>query len=343
MTLSTRDNDSISAIKSRRDFLNMSLQGLMVGGLLSHASFLVARSHQTGITLDNTYLQHHIAYDHPESPSRYRVIRDALEQASFFDTLYPLTPHTDVMPWLRTIHSQQHIDSLRDNHPVAHRVASHATSNVLAAVDAVCSGTIRNAFCPTRPPGHHAHNTGKEEGFCYYNHIAIAARYAQKVFNIKKIAIVDWDYHHGNGTEDVFYDDPSILFCSTHNWDAYPGTGNPARKGTGEGKGYNINIHLPCGSGDAAYQEAYQNTILPAIDAFEPDLILISCGFDSRTVDLLGCHELSDAGYYSLTQHLTSLANKHCQGRIISILEGGYNLEGISTAAVSHVAALLDA
>jgi acetoin utilization deacetylase AcuC-like enzyme len=327
----------------RRQFLHATTQGVIVSGLFSHAPFLLAQSRHTGITLDDIYLQHHIAQDHPESPMRYRAILDALSDASFFDKLHPLTPLKNIEPWIRTIHSQSHIDTIRKNSPIAHRVASHATAHVLAAVDTVCNGSLRNAFCPTRPPGHHAHNTGKEEGFCYYNHIAVAARYAQQKFSLKKIAIIDWDYHHGNATEDAFYDDPNILFCSSHDWQAYPGTGDPARTGAGAGKGYNINIHLPCGSGDAEYQQVYQEKILPAVDAFAPDLILISCGFDSRTNDLLGCHQVSDTGYQWLTNSLVSLANKHCQGRLVSVLEGGYNIEGSATAAVAHVQALIKA
>ncbi len=325
----------------RRDFLQST--ALITGGFLSHSPLLFAQTKRTGITLDNVYLTYHINPEHLETPERYRAIRDKLQAVPFFDALHALTPLTNINYWLRTIHNQAHIDSISQNLPTAHTVASHATASVLAAVKAVCEGEIRNAFCPSRPPGHHAHNTGKEEGFCYYNHIAIAARYAQQAFGLKKIAIIDWDYHHGNGTEDVFYNDPNVLYCSTHDWHAYPGTGDPARKGIGAGKGYNINIHLPCGAGDAAYQQAYQDTILPAIDAFSPDLILISCGFDSRTTDLLGCHEVSDAGYQWLTNSLLALSNKHCQGYLISILEGGYNIEGISTAAVVHVQTLVNA
>ena len=326
---------------NRRNFLQTT--ALAMGGLLSYSPSLLAQTKRTGISLDNIYLQHHISPLHPETPERYRIIRDKLQAATFFDELHTLTPLADIHHWLRTIHSQAHIDAITQNLPTAHKVASHATASVLAAVKAVCEGEIKNAFCPSRPPGHHAHNTGKEEGFCYYNHIAIATRYAQQEFGLKKIAIIDWDYHHGNGTEDAFYDDPSILYCSTHDWHAYPGTGDPARKGTGAGKGYNINIHLPCGAGDIEYQQAYRDTILPAVDNFAPDLILISCGFDSRTDDLLGCHQVSNAGYQWLTNHLIALADKHSQGRLISLLEGGYHLDGISTATVVHLQALVDA
>jgi acetoin utilization deacetylase AcuC-like enzyme len=195
-------------------------------------------------------------------------------------------------------------------------------------------------FVLLAPPGHHAMNTGQEEGFCYYNHIAIAARYAQQVYKLKKILIIDWDYHHGNGTEWAFYSDPSVLFFSTHDMNNYPGTGSPARTGEGDGVGFNINVHLKCGATDDDIIKAFKDNLLPAADDFKPDLILISAGFDSRQDDLLGCHKITDKGFTQLTHIVKSIAANHCDGKIVSLLEGGYNIEGNASAVVAHVEAL---
>ena len=192
-----------------------------------------------------------------------------------------------------------------------------------------------------RPPGHHAKNTGQEEGFCYYNHIAIAARYAQQHYDLKKVLIIDWDFHHGNGTEWAFYSDPSVLYFSTHDMFAYPGTGSPSRTGEGDGEGFNINVHLDCGATDDDIINAFQTKLLPAVEQFKPDLILISAGFDSRQDDLLGCHNISDQGFIKLTETVKILANKHCQGKIVSLLEGGYNLQGNASAVTAHINALM--
>lgn len=200
---------------------------------------------------------------------------------------------------------------------------------------------LNNVFCLTRPPGHHALNTGREEGFCYYNTIAIAARYAQKEYGFKKILIVDWDYHHGNATEAMFYDDPDVLYFSTHDQYAYPGTGDPAKRGSGKGLGYNINVHLPCGTDDKKIIDVYQNILLPAAEDFAPDMILISAGFDSREEDLLGCFDVTDEAYITMTNIVMQIANKYCDGRLVSTLEGGYNLQGITDAVTVHMKTLL--
>ena len=202
------------------------------------------------------------------------------------------------------------------------------------------AGQVKNAFCASRPPGHHATNTGREEGFCFFNHVAIAARYAQQQYGLKKILIADWDYHHGNGTEWAFYDDPSVLFFSTHDMYAYPGTGLPERTGNGKGEGFNINVHLPCGSGDEEILSAFEQYLLPAAEAFQPDLILLSAGFDSRIDDPLGCHNITDDGFQTLTRLMMQLADKYCQGRLVSVMEGGYQVSGLQQAVLAHVKAL---
>jgi acetoin utilization deacetylase AcuC-like enzyme len=224
---------------------------------------------------------------------------------------------------------------------VAGRVAELAVAGVLGAVKAVVDGRVRNAFCATRPPGHHANNTGREEGFCFYNNAAIAAKYAQEALGLKKVIIIDWDYHHGNGTQNAFYNDGSVLFFSTHNWQDFPGTGNPSMKGEGDGYGLNINVHLDCGAKDRDMLTAWDQQFLTPASRFEPDLVLISAGFDSRMDDLLGCFEMTDDAFKRMTQMAMDLANTFCDGRLVSILEGGYNVDGQARAVVAHVSTLL--
>ncbi len=303
---------------------------------------MVSNTNKTGLVSDPIFLQHHIAPGHPETPDRMKFIQNNLKESGLLQQISAIDfKSDDVEQWIKTLHTDAHIASIKQNEPVAHRVAEASVRGCLAAVDQVATAKLNNAFCLTRPPGHHALNTGREEGFCYYNTIAIAARYAQQQYGFKKILIIDWDYHHGNATEAMFYSDPSVLYFSTHDQFAYPGTGDPARKGSGEGLGFNINVHLPCGTDDEKIIDVYQNILLPAATKFEPDMIFISAGFDSREKDLLGCFDVTDAAYVVMTELVMQIAEKYCDGRIVSLLEGGYNLQGIAKAVTAHVNTLL--
>ena len=322
----------------------MQRRDLLKFGLLSAVSTKTSAASATaltGLVMDPRFAEFHIMPEHPESPARYERLHDELEVSELMSKVTLLKPKKNIEPELLLVHSATHIASIKRHDPKAHQAAILATGGVLVAVDAVCKGLLDNAFCASRPPGHHATNTGKEEGFCYYNHVAIAARYAQKRYKLKRILIVDWDYHHGNGTEWAFYHDPSVLFFSTHDADAYPGTGSPDKTGTGAGRGFNINVHLPCGSGDNEVVAAFEDKLIPAVAKFKPDLILISAGFDSRQDDLLGCHKITDQGFIQLTEIMLRLAKQHCDGKLISVLEGGYNLSGNAKASVAHLKTLM--
>jgi len=312
-------------------------------GLLCHAADDTARragsAAATGLVYDEAYLRHRLSEGHLETPRRLRAIVEHLKSSGLDAKLRPVKNFPEPLPWIRTIHSQEHIDKV-DQEAIHPDVCRRAVAGVLGAVDAVCQGEVRNAFCAVRPPGHHATSDG-EYGFCFFNNVAIAARYAQKQHGLKRILIADWDYHHGNGTEWAFYEDPTVLFFSTHRLEAFPRTGWPDRTGRGAGVGYNINVPLPGGVGDKEILQAFQTHLVPAARRFRPELVLISAGFDSRHDDLLGDFEVSDEGFSRLTRLMMSLARESAGSRLISILEGGYNPDGLASAVAAHLTALL--
>ena len=323
----------------RRRFVQAS--GLVLSHGCLSTCFPVYATDAAGYTAaligDEVFLEHHISRDHPESPGRITAFNRLLSQSPPIDNLLHEKPGGLFENWLTSVHTPQHIESLRTHFPVAHRVAASAVSAALHAIDLVAGNIASRVFCATRPPGHHALNSGKEEGFCYYNHIAIAARYAQRKHGLKKILIIDWDYHHGNSTEAIFYPDPSVLFFSTHDQFAYPGTGAPEKRGEGKGHGFNVNIHLPCSTGDDEILSVYHEKLVPLAEQFRPELVLVSAGFDSRRDDLLGCFDITDQGFRKLTELAIQIADKYSQGRLVSVLEGGYNLQGNAMAMYAHL------
>ncbi len=293
----------------------------------------------TGFVFDEIFLTPIFSNNHPEQPERIESgVIEIKSQLKFSSKIILLPIRSPEIETIKLIHTSNHIKSLNNKYSKKiNSVILAGVGSVLSACDSVHNGKVKNAFVASRPPGHHARNSGKEEGFCFYNNIAIAAKYLQKKFNYKKILIVDWDYHHGDGTEQFFYNDPSVLFFSTHDWYAYPKTGDPERKGAGKGYGYNINVHLNCGSSNQDIQNAFLSNLIPAAEKFKPDFILISAGFDSKENDTLGCFKVNDKGYNFLTRLMINLAKKHSQGKIVSILEGGYNPLGVKNSILSHV------
>ena len=323
----------------RRDFLKLLQAAVLVFGPL-RATLAASSGKGTGFVYDDLFLEYWLEQGHPESPGRLRSIINFLEQSGLLQQLIRIQPKKEILTELALIHTAEHVHALKTRQEKSNEVALAVVAGILAATDEVCSGRLKNAFCATRPPGHHARNTGKVEGFCFYNGVAIAARYAQQYYGFKYILIVDWDYHHGNGTEAFFYSDPSVLFFSTHDYYAYPGTGNPANIGEGAGKGLNINVHLDCHCTDKDIISAFKEKLLPVVHCFKPDLILISAGFDSRQDDLLGCFDITDDGYRQITTMVMQLAEQYCDGRIVSVLEGGYNLDGLASAVKVHIETL---
>jgi len=215
-----------------------------------------------------------------------------------------------------------------------------AAGGVLTAIDAVIEQKVTNAFCAVRPPGHHALEN-RAMGFCIFNNVAIGTRYIQEKHNLPKILIVDWDVHHGNGTQAAFYDDPNVLYFSVHQYPFYPGSGSQAEQGSGKGLQTNINVPLPPGSGDESYVKAFEEKLTPAASSFVPDFVLVSAGFDAHKGDLLGGMRVTEQGFAKLTQIVKSIAEKCCAGRLVSVLEGGYGMEGLAASVEAHIRVLM--
>lgn len=312
---------------------------------------------QTGLAADARVQKHDPGPGHPEQPARYGAVMNRLQACGLLEDLIRIEGRTASDEELALVHTREYIArverevaqnrrqlSTGDTDINAHsaEAARLAAGCVLSAVDAVFSGDARNVFCVVRPPGHHA-AAARGMGFCLFNNIAIGARYAQRRYGVERILIADWDVHHGNGTQDIFYEDGSVLFFSTHQSPWYPGTGAAAERGEGDGMGATINCPFPAGSGKREILGAFRDVLLPAAKTFQPGLLLISAGFDSRIDDPLGLFLLTDDDFRDLTRMLTELAAQCCDGRLVSVLEGGYNLAGLALASEAHVRALLEA
>jgi acetoin utilization deacetylase AcuC-like enzyme len=311
----------------------------------------------TALVADSIYRQHLAGrLDHPERPERYDAVASALQKSGLINDLARIPSRAATEDELLLCHTPEYLRTARrdiesgrpflstgdtDIGPNSWDVAAHAVGGALNAVDAVMTGAASNAFCAVRPPGHHA-NANRGMGFCLFNNVAIAARYAQRKHGIDRALIVDWDVHHGNGTQDIFYSDGSVFFFSTHQWPLYPGTGRANETGEGAGEGTTMNFPFPAGSGRTEILGAVRNSLMPAVREFRPELVLISAGFDSRIGDLLGQFTLTDDDFADLTEAVMEIADAYAGGRVVSLLEGGYNLGGLASASLRHVEALND-
>ena len=300
---------------------------------------------------DPVFLEHIAPAGHPERPDRIRAIDQALSAPPFAGLIRAAAPAPAPAELLATAHRATYVDEIRaalpdsgivsieaDTYlsPQSYEIAARAAAAACLAVDEVMSGTVANAFCAIRPPGHHA-EADRAMGFCLFNNAVIAARQAQRIHGAERVAIVDWDVHHGNGTQAIVWDDPSILYCSTHQMPLYPGTGAPSETGCGN----IVNVPLAAGSGGTEFEMAFADRIVPALDAFAPDLIVVSAGFDAHWRDPLAEINLNEEDFVHATLTLMEAAERHCDGRIVSLLEGGYDLAGLAGSAAMHVATLM--
>lgn len=303
----------------------------------------------TGLVDDDAFLLHRARYDHPEHPGRLSAIRDRLESEGLARRLRPIPAREANAEELRAVHTEDHVARIAataslpsaqldpDTYtcPDSARAARLAAGGLVDLTRAVVSGALANGLALLRPPGHHA-EADRAMGFCLFNNVAIAVQAARRS-GVERVLVVDWDLHHGNGTQHSFEEDPDVLYFSTHQFPFYPGTGAIGEVGLGAGRGRTVNVAWPAGMGDAEYVAAFDRVLLPIARLFEPQLVLVSCGFDAAAGDLLGGMRLSAAGYAAMTERVLSLAG----GRAVLALEGGYNLEAIGAAAAACTRVLL--
>ena len=309
---------------------------------------------KTGFVFHEDFLLHDTGAGHPERADRLKSIIKNLTTTNLMQKLKLINPESAELKWVEKIHTPEYIKSVEKacelgySHLDAdtgicaesYRIALLAVGGTLAAADAIMKEKITNAFCAVRPPGHHAEKN-QAMGFCLFNNIAITAKYLQQKYSLGKILIIDWDVHHGNGTQNAFYDDPTIFYFSIHQSPFYPGTGLINETGIGKGEGFTLNVPLPSGQGDEDYIEAFQTKLLPAANKFKPNFILISAGFDGHRDDPLAGMQLTETGFAKLTKIVANIAEDFCVGKIISLLEGGYNLDKLAASVAAHIEVLL--
>lgn len=310
---------------------------------------------KTAIIHHPIYQKHDTGFGHPETPLRYEAVMKALKSdANFWKSLTEIKPEKVSQGIIQAAHTKEHfkrvesafangLEMLDADTVISMQsfdAAMLAAGGVCRGVDAVMAGEVDNAFVAVRPPGHHA-TAESAMGFCLFNNVAVAARYAQNKYKeIERVAIIDWDVHHGNGTQGIFFDDPSVFFFSMHQYPWYPGTGSRGETGFGRGKGFTQNVPVKAHTKASEQKRMFESAIEDIAGNFKPDLIIISAGFDAHLTDPLGQLRLEDKDYISMTETLKQWANETCQGRIVSALEGGYNLETLGETVKNHVQAL---
>jgi acetoin utilization deacetylase AcuC-like enzyme len=320
----------------------------------------------TALIYDPIFLEHITPQKHPERWQRVKVVMEMLEALNWLkrDGLVQLAPRAATIEELAAVHEREYIQEVEtasyqaeqeearsgrqtlffatDTYVSAksYEAALKAAGAPLVAIDAVMKGEVDNAYCLVRPPGHHA-VAESAMGFCLFNNVAVAARYALDHYNLERVMIIDYDVHHGNGTQEMFYDDPRVLYFSVHQAPFYPGTGLADERGEGAGHGTTINVPLPAETGFDAYEAIFRQVMVPAADRFDPQLILVSAGFDAHWTDPIGGMYLSTAAFAKLNQIIIDLARQMCQGRLIMVQEGGYNLEATGSCAATCINLLL--
>ncbi len=309
---------------------------------------------RTGLIYDDVYLGHDTG-SHPENAARVKDTYEHLESTGLLDKVIRLKPRPATEEEILLVHTKQYYDHLRSLPsdatlnldadtvfgPGSLDAALHAAGAVTSAVDALREGRCSRVFCLVRPPGHHA-RPGRAMGFCILNNIAIGAAYVTRGCGLGKAAIIDFDVHHGNGTQEMFYEDGSVLYASIHSWPFYPGTGAEGESGAGAGTGKTLNFPLPAGAGEDAYRRVLAERIMPALRAHKPWVILISAGFDAHRADPIGNMALETGAFGRITTDIVEAAIEICDGRVVSALEGGYDRSALAASVDAHIGALLD-
>jgi acetoin utilization deacetylase AcuC-like enzyme len=313
---------------------------------------------RTGYLHDQRYLLHDTGPYHPEMAERLQAVHHGIKSAELLPHLTMITGRRADMKWVETVHSPAYIrrfeevclsghQSLdcQDNQMCrdTYETALLAVGGVIETARMLMAGEIDNAFCAVRPPGHHAEHD-QAMGFCYFNNVAIAARYLQVEWGIQRVGIVDFDVHHGNGTQHIFQKDPTVFYYSIHQHPtfAFPGTGREFEQGSGDGYGFTKNSPILPGQSDDVYRQMIENDLLPAFAKFQPQFILVSAGFDAHEDDDMSDVQVTTEGYSWIMRSVVQLAEQYCSGRLISVLEGGYCLERLPELAANHVKILLD-
>ena len=306
---------------------------------------------KTGIITTDTYLNHDTGQDHPERADRVTVIIKHLEKLNYKDLIWNKPTKFDLM-YLQLTHDKNYLKSVNDSFPTqgvnfldgdtilspgSKEATRDAVGSIIAAIDGVMKKDFRNAFCAVRPPGHHAEKQ-KAMGFCVYNNVAVGAYYLLKKYNLSKVAIIDFDVHHGNGTQDIFYNNENVLYISTHQYPYYPGSGAANEKGINNNI---INIPLIAGTQTHEFLNAYDN-IFKKLKEFKPEFILLSAGFDAHKDDPLAQINLESQDYYTLTKRIKILAKELCGEKLVSILEGGYDLNALKESVDFHIKSLVE-
>ncbi len=305
----------------------------------------------TGFVLDERYLRHDTGAGHPERAQRIEVLLSSVAEGP---GLRRLAPRCATAEEITLVHDPAHFESVASTKGIAHSAfdadtlvsadsfdtAMLAAGGLLTLIDRVMEGDLANGFAMVRPPGHHAER-GRAMGFCLFNNVAIGAAYLRQRFGLERILVMDWDVHHGNGTQHSFYGDPGVLYISTHRFPFYPGSGAIDEVGAGEGTGYTVNIPFPGGFGDTEYADAFAEIVCPIADEFAPHFVLISAGFDPHVRDPLGGMAVTEAGFARMARRLLDVAERHCAGRCVAVLEGGYDLDAIRDSSAALLAQLM--
>jgi acetoin utilization deacetylase AcuC-like enzyme len=311
---------------------------------------------RTGFVYSDRYLEHRTPRGHVETPKRLETLMRAIDRDGMRDSLVTLKPYRADPDILEKVHDKTYLDAFRaatnsgagyfetrdcSISRESYDVALLAAGGVMAGIDAVMNRRVENVFCAVRPPGHHATRKGAM-GFCFINNVAVGAAYARAAYGVERIFILDWDVHHGNGTQDLFEDDPLTYFCSFHEHPTFcfPGTGRRMERGKGAGRGATLNLPLRPHAGDAELAELFDRDVLPEIDRFRPDLILVSAGFDGHRDDPIADIDLTEPSYDYMTRRLCEAADRNCGGRIVSVLEGGYHRPAFASSVIAHLKAL---